>query len=97
MALRDDLQVKEFPMHDLERAKAWFIQFKAKCKVKKLIDTPGNDTAEADFQMANYFLATCGIQALEKVMYIVQPRDECDTLLEDSSVSKQTIVRLSLF
>jgi hypothetical protein len=79
MALRDEKNNDTFPLGDVDHAKAWFIQFNAKCKVKKLQDhqavTADSDNAgsDADYQKASYFLSCCGLPVVEKLIYLSQP------------------------
>ena len=64
-------------LEDAEEAQLWIISFEAKCRSKTLED--GNNK----FPCMDLFLTDCGIQALKKIKYLVQPKLLTDLAFND--------------
>ena len=59
-----------------ERARTWLMAFGALARSKEWKDTPANEEADtpAKLEITDNFMANCGLDALEKVQFIVAPK-----------------------
>jgi hypothetical protein len=71
-----------------EQAKTWLLAFNAMARAKKW-----NDEEDGDRFITDNFMATCGLQALGKVQYIVSPRNMEEMAFKDIQLAIETYLR----
>ena len=57
-----------------EDAIAWLDAFRAKSRVEKKRDIAATEDVEQDFQITDFFISRCGIQALKKLNSLIAPK-----------------------